>query len=207
MDGWIKLHRQFLDWEWYADLPTKALFLHLLLKANHKPKQWQGQTINEGELITSINSLSEQTGLSIRETRTALHKLESTGEITKKATNKYTLVKVQNYGIYQAFDISERQTKDKQKTSKRQTKDNKQEYKELKNEKNIITSVAERTPALKKCPSVLLTEEQWDSLLDMLGQKDFDNYCENLQNYIDEGHKVHNCYKTILAWARKDREL
>ena len=120
MEGWIKLHRQFLDWEWYADLPTKALFLHLLLKANHKPKQWQGQIINEGELITSIGSLSEQTGLSIRETRTALHKLESTGEITRKATNKYTLIKVQNYGIYQAFDISERQTKDKQKTNKRQ---------------------------------------------------------------------------------------
>ena len=43
--GWIKLHRKFLKWEWYSDINTKSLFLHLLLTANHKDKQWQGITV------------------------------------------------------------------------------------------------------------------------------------------------------------------
>ena len=87
-NGWIKIHRQIIDWEWYSDIPTCRLFLHLLLIANHAPKKWQGQTIDKGELITSIGSLSEQTGLTIKQVRTALDKLESTGEIEKKRASK-----------------------------------------------------------------------------------------------------------------------
>ena len=42
MEGWIKLHRQILDWEWYDDINVKVLFLHLLLTANYEDKKWQG---------------------------------------------------------------------------------------------------------------------------------------------------------------------
>ena len=211
MDGWITLHRKMLEWEWYDDIPTCRLFVHLLLRANFKKCQWHGQTINEGELITSIGSLSEETGLTNQQVRTALDKLISTGEINKQTTNRYTLIKVRNFKAYQEYErpikTNKQQTNNKQITNKQQTNNNSITNITKKQNNNDNTNVTERTPALRKCPSVLLTEEQWDSLLDMLGAKDFDNYCENLQNYIDEGHKVHNCYKTILAWARKDREL
>ena len=45
MEGWIKVHRKLVDWEWYNDINVKVVFLHLLLTANHKEKQWKGQTI------------------------------------------------------------------------------------------------------------------------------------------------------------------
>lgn len=32
--GWVKAYRQLLDWEWYTDVPTFKLFLHLLLIVN-----------------------------------------------------------------------------------------------------------------------------------------------------------------------------
>ena len=100
MEGWITLHRKLLEWEWYDDIPTCRLFIHLLLRANYKPCKWHGQTLNEGELITSIGSLSEETGLTERQVRTALDKLKNTGEIDKQTTNRFTLVKVRNYAVY-----------------------------------------------------------------------------------------------------------
>ena len=40
MEGWVKLHRKFLEWEWYDKSETVHLFLHCLLKANHKDKSY-----------------------------------------------------------------------------------------------------------------------------------------------------------------------
>ena len=40
--GFIALYRKMLDWDWYTDTNTKSLFIHLLLKANHKDVNYQG---------------------------------------------------------------------------------------------------------------------------------------------------------------------
>ena len=39
-NGWIKLHRNLLDWEWYSDIKVCRVFLHLLLTANFKDGNW-----------------------------------------------------------------------------------------------------------------------------------------------------------------------
>ena len=39
-EGFIKIYRQLLEWEWYTDTNTKVLFLHCLLKANFKTKKY-----------------------------------------------------------------------------------------------------------------------------------------------------------------------
>lgn len=207
-NGWIKIHRQIIDWEWYSDIPTCRLFLHLLLIANHAPKKWQGQTIDKGELITSIGSLSEQTGLTIKQVRTALEKLESTGEIEKKRASKGQRIKVRNYEVYQGFENAEGQSKGKQRAIKGQSKGNKQEYKELKNERNISSSSAHaREKFLLNCPNVLLTDEQADKLLEELSLEEFHLYMDKLEAYIESGHRVSNPYKTIMKFAREDRQV
>ena len=61
--GWIKLHRQLLEWDWYDDINTKVLFLHLLLKANHKEKKYRGKIIKVGQVMTGRKLLSLETGL------------------------------------------------------------------------------------------------------------------------------------------------
>lgn len=99
--GWIKLYRDMLDWEWYEDVSTTRVFIHLLLTANHKDKRWKGEIIKRGALITSIRHLAEATRLSTPTVQRCLKKLEKTGEITKKSTNKYTLIEVVNYDKYQ----------------------------------------------------------------------------------------------------------
>ena len=100
-EGYIKLHRKLLDWEWYTDIPTKTLFIHLLLKANWLTKDYRGMHIMNGEIITSIRELALETGLSEQQIRTALAKLKSTHEITSRATNKNTLIMIEKWELYQ----------------------------------------------------------------------------------------------------------
>ena len=115
--NWIKLNRSILNWEWYDDINTFRVFIHLLLTANYKPKNWHGITIERGQRVISISNLAEEVGLSVKQTRTALDRLIETGEITKKATNKYTLVTVEKYTDYQDIDDGEGQTNGKQRAT------------------------------------------------------------------------------------------
>jgi len=102
MKGWIILHRQMVNWEWYDDLPTFRLFVHLILTANHKPRKWKGKCIGRGQKLTSRAKLAEETGLSEQQIRTCLNRLKSTGEITIDSTNKETVISICNYDTYQA---------------------------------------------------------------------------------------------------------
>ncbi|MCK4706223.1 MAG: hypothetical protein KAT90_12130 [Gammaproteobacteria bacterium] len=101
-NGWISIHRKFKDWEWYGDSKIVHLFLHCLLKANHKPSKWRGQDIDAGQFITSQPHLAEETHLSVMQVRTILNKLKLTGELTVKITNKYSIISITNWDSYQS---------------------------------------------------------------------------------------------------------
>jgi len=104
MEGWIKLHRKFLDWEWYNDNNAKVLYLHLLLTCNYEDKKWQGIVIQRGQKVTSIGHLAEETGLTQQQVRTSLQKLKKSKNITSKSTNKFTLITIENYDLYQSYN-------------------------------------------------------------------------------------------------------
>ena len=42
LNGFIKVHRRMIEWGWYSDPNTKALFLHLLLTATYKDAEYRG---------------------------------------------------------------------------------------------------------------------------------------------------------------------
>jgi len=86
MQGWIRLHRELLEWEWYSDANVSRLFIHCLLKANHKEGSWKGIKIKRGQFITSLDRLSCEISLSKSQLRTALKKLKSTREIAHEST-------------------------------------------------------------------------------------------------------------------------
>lgn len=99
--GFIVIHRKILNWEWYTDSNTKALFLHCLIKANYEDKIWRGIEIKRGSFVTSLENLSAETGLTVSQVRTSLDHLLSTGELKKDTNNRFTLITVNNYEIYQ----------------------------------------------------------------------------------------------------------
>ena len=117
--GFITLHRQILDWEWYKNVNTFVLFLYLLLTANYEDGRFEGKTIKRGQLVTSLQSLSVGTGLTIQQVRTALSHLISTGEITDEPTNRYRVITVIKYSDYQ--DATDRSTINQQATNNQST--------------------------------------------------------------------------------------
>jgi hypothetical protein len=127
--GWIKLHRQILEWEWYSDNNCFRLFLHLILKANHKEKRFKGIELKVGSIVTSRDLLARETGLSSQQIRTALSKLISTNEITSVTSSQGTIIQIVSYEKYQVSTneiTNEQQTSNQQSTTNKNDKNNKE---------------------------------------------------------------------------------
>lgn len=101
MEGWIKLYRQLREWKWYSDINTTRLFIHLLLTVNHKDRFCDGIFVKRGQRVASINTLADETNLTVSEVRTALEHLISTREITKQITSKKTVISIEKYNFFQ----------------------------------------------------------------------------------------------------------
>ena len=127
--GWIKLHRQILEWEWYSDNNCFRLFLHLLLKANHKEKRFKGIELKVGSIVTSRDLLARETGLSSQQIRTALNKLISTNEITSETSSQGTILQIVSYEKYQ---VATNEITNEQPTSNQRVTTNKNVNKEKK---------------------------------------------------------------------------
>ena len=201
-NGWIKLHRSLLEWEWWSDMNVRNLWLTILLLANHDEKKWQGQTIASGQLVTSLQHLAVRSGLSIQQTRTALDKLKSTGEINTQSTNKNTIITVIKWADFQCCDeipTNKQQTDNKQITNEQQT-DNKQittnkNVKNIKNEKNIYCA---------------------DEVIDYLNSKTGSSYRhsnsarKHILGRLNEGFTVQDCKDVIdkkcMDWKGTDYE-
>ena len=123
MSGYIKLEKKILNWEWWSDINTFRLFMYLLLVANWTDGTFQGVTIKRGQRATSLDRLSTGTGLSIRQTRTALKHLETTGEVTIKRHAKFSVVTINNYDKYQTSDTVDDKETTGNRQAKRQTND------------------------------------------------------------------------------------
>ena len=117
--GFVKLYRSMLMWEWYDDINVKILFLHLILTANYEDKKWRGKVIKRGQRVASVKKLSEELGITVQQTRTAINKLISTNELTNSKfaeCNVFTLI---NYNKFQA--VTNEATNHQQTSNKRLT--------------------------------------------------------------------------------------
>jgi hypothetical protein len=138
MSGWIKLHRQILEWEWYSDNNCFRLFTHLVLKANYKQKRFKGIELKIGSIVTSRDILARETGLSSQQIRTALNKLISTNEVTSVTSSQGTIIQIVNYEKYQ---VETNETTNEQPTNNQQVTTNKKDNKE--NKEITIPSIDE----------------------------------------------------------------
>lgn len=104
-EGWIKLHRKLSESS-FKDRPLIfALFVDLLLNANHEEKKiiWNKEemVVGAGQLITGRKTLSKRTGISEQSVRSALNTLKSTNTITIKVTSKFSIISILNWSRYQ----------------------------------------------------------------------------------------------------------
>ena len=151
MNGHIYIDRKILEWEWYKDINTKTLFLHLLIVASWRDTKWRGMEVKRGQVITSLASLAEGTGLTVREVRTALEHLVSTQEIDKVTTRKYSVITILNYDKYQNPDkettsemTKKRQTNDKLTTTSEEYKEDEEDKKDKSTNVDLYSTDYER---------------------------------------------------------------
>lgn len=102
LNGYVKLHRKLVQWGWYKDYVVKDVFLHLLIRASFRETKWMGRVISPGQLVTTYKALASELGFTVQTVRTAISKLESTGELTRESTNKFTVITLVNWGKYQS---------------------------------------------------------------------------------------------------------
>ena len=96
-DGFIKLSRSLLDWDWHDEPKTGYLYIIMLLLANHEETLWRGETLLRGQLLTGRRQLSIASGLTEDEVRTALTHLKKTGHAIVTAKNKYSVITLPKY--------------------------------------------------------------------------------------------------------------
>lgn len=120
--GYIKLHRSLKEWEWYDDANCVLLLVHLLISVNYKDKKWKGIVVKAGSMVLSWATLSHGAKLTIKQCRTAMKKLEDSGEITRQVTNKYQLVTLVKWDKLQVVEDVKGRQEDGQKAGKGQTK-------------------------------------------------------------------------------------
>lgn len=109
--GFICLHRSILKWEW-SDEPMMVYFwTYLLLNAAAKTHPYRGIIIERGQLVTSLQKLSERTTLSQRSIRTMLKRLLNAKQIDIQADKHFSRITICKYDTYQ-YDIGESDTQD-----------------------------------------------------------------------------------------------
>lgn len=230
MEGWIKLYRKLVDWEWYDEPNTKIVFIDLLLHANHKERKWRGETIEAGSLVTSIGAIAERNGLSTKQVRTALSHLEKTGEIAKKRANKNTTLIVLNYKRYQEFDDGKGQQKGSQTANEWQADGNQtaingqiegkqgatnkkvKKVNNINNERNNLPPISV-TPDLSKFSDDERAEKWLDTGLTIAQYLWLSEHLDDsvLTDYIGKvnqyGIQDDRRFEKIIKWAREDSRL
>ena len=192
--GFIQLHRSLLEWEWYDDKNTKILFLHCLLKANYKDKNYRGKTIKRGSFVTGRDVLANELGLSVQQVRTSLTKLKSTNEITIKPSSQGTVIEVVKYNDYQ--EVTNKATDEQPTNNQQATTTNKSNNIKKSNKGFILPD--------------WISQDSWDGFVEMrkkIKKPLTDRACTGIINKLDKFGKqnadaildqsTENCWQTV----------
>ncbi|MBD5111108.1 MAG: hypothetical protein HDT42_01030 [Ruminococcaceae bacterium] len=115
--GFVQLSDNLTNWEWFDDKNTVYVYLWLLLRAEWRATRYRGMEIERGQVITTYTEISEKCGVTIRQARTILDRLKTTGKATVKTTSKFSIITMLEYDC----NVKSDSLSDSQMTDKRQT--------------------------------------------------------------------------------------
>ena len=149
MEGWIKLHRKLIENPIFLKPELLQLFIYCLLKANHEAQKiiFNGQEIEIkiGQFITGRNIIAKDLKQNPITTYKRLKILENLKILNIKSNNKFSVVTVVNYGLYQSEEIKRNTKRNNKGTTREQQGNTNKNDKNDKNEKKykIIRSPIE----------------------------------------------------------------
>lgn len=217
-NGFIVIHRKLLEWK-YAQFPyAVALWVYLILKANWKPSYFLGVEIPRGSLATSLHNLADATGMEVHTVRKWLKRFEEEGQITRKSTNRFTIINITNYAAFQDIpddwyskqDSNQSSKQDgnqdsnqsskqssNNRTNKQSNKNNKETNKQIKDSLGAGSFEKNNFPDLKDVAAQVSKEH-----LGINPEKFFNYYDE--RGWTIDGEPVRDWKKLLRSWARKE---
>ena len=164
--GFIRLNREFLNWQWYDDVYASRVFLHLLITANYEDREWKGITIKAGQRVVSLSTLASETGISKTSIYNILNRLEKSGDIERTVNGTNTIITLKNYGELLSADTNAEQSVNDEKTMSEQSVN---QCNNIINKKNNNINKSPRTRNAFSAHSSTFT-------IEMLEQSAYDRY-------------------------------
>lgn len=207
-NGWVKVYRKLQEKGYYKKSQYVHLWIHLLLKANHKPKEfmWNNNIIiiKEGQLLTGRKELAKETGIPETNIERILDLFENGQQIEQQKTTKYRVITIINYKKYRDMDTK---TDNKRTTSGQQADTNKN-IKNDKNEKNsdwfeILWDLYPRKlgkkQAIKHLSSSIKTEKDFEDCKNAIENYKYELKKNNTEEkYIKHGSTFFNNWQDYI---------
>jgi hypothetical protein len=106
--GYVKLWRRSLEGGWLSNPKLWVFWCYCLIKASHKPVKsligYQEVNLLPGQFIFGRKKCSKELGISEKSVRTCLQALKSANNVAIKAANKFSIITIINWDIYQGDD-------------------------------------------------------------------------------------------------------
>lgn len=144
--GYVRLWRKSFDAGWIRNHKLWAFWSWCLMKATYRERDViigrQVVHLMPGQFIFGRRTAAKETGLSERETRTIIDCLKKAGNLTNKTTNKFSIITIVNWHIYQGEEIENDPLNDQPPTSNRpQTRKERKER--IKQPENFLSEISE----------------------------------------------------------------
>ena len=223
MTGWIKLHRKLLDSPIFQNEKLFKVFAYCLMKASHKEHtQLVGRRVvhlQKGQFVFGRKRASEELRLKESTVRDYVKLLEKLGNIDIKSDNKFSVITVVNWAIYQNDEEISDSKNDKKSTTNQHQMDNKstsnqqqintnknvknvENDKNVKNEKNVVVGDDFATiynlyqENIEQIPSPITTEKL---------TQDMDHYGKELVAYAIRKAALNNSHNyKFIDYLLKD---
>ncbi len=198
MQGYIAIHRQIVDSSFYKDSQAVHLWLHLIMKANHKDKCFMMNgseiTVKRGQLITGRKALSLETGIQESKIQRLLKAFEKCHMIEQQTNNRNRLITVLSYDSFQA---GEQQMNNKRTTDEQQVNTNNN----VNNDKNVNKTT-------KYSPDDLKAAEWIYSKLLIVNPEhkkpNMDSWANTIRLMRERDNRTHEDICKVFAWANSD---
>lgn len=211
MIGWIKVHRSVLEKGWSNRPDFVALWIHLLLQATHEKREvfWNGNTIIllPGQFISGRLKMAAITGIQESKLERILKCFESEQQIEQRKTSTSRLISICNWNIYQEGEQPFEQRMNNERTTNEQRVNTKQEYKELKNDKNVRSLF--KPPTEIEIENYILENQvhvEFDKIKNLVAGF-FDHYQSNGWLVGKAKAKMRDWQAAVRNWIRMDEKF
>lgn len=97
--GFINLSREIAYTDWYKDFRTFGIMLHLIFLASFEP-EYKRENLFCNQVKISLNRLSQETGLTLKQVREAIGKLLYMRELEKTVIGQDCIYNIVNFDEY-----------------------------------------------------------------------------------------------------------